>query len=414
MKAAAAAAATERPPASVTASDAIAKDVPVYLDEIGRTAARESVTIQPQVAGKITQLHFTDGANIKKNDLLFTIDPRPYQAALAQAQATQAQAEADVKWAQSELNRFTEVQTTGAVSKNEIEQKANALAVSQARVEAAKAAVETAKLNLEYCEIRAPINGRAGQRLVDPGNVVSSGGPDGGTKMLTIQNLDPIYADFTVTENQLGTVRKFMAQGLLPAGDPQGKLKCYVDVPGDSQDVIDALGGGVVAAARATSQPAVPNMMAGNGSTTQPSKSAGPREGVLTFLDNTVANGTGTVRVRATIPNEDRYFWPGQFVKVRLVLTMMKDAVLIPSAAPQIGQQGSFVYVVKPDSTAELRPVTLGQRQGDLIVVANGVAAGEKVITAGQNMVMPGGKVAVANATTMPAQNQTVAEGPSK
>src|SRR6185436_3571584 len=139
--------------------------------------------------------------------------------------------------------------------------------------------VETAKLNLEYCEIRAPISGRAGQRMVDAGNVVGSGGPDGGTKLLTIQNLDPIYADFTVTENQLGTVRKFMAQGLLPQGDPQGKLKCYVDVPGDAQDVIDALGGGVAAAARATTQPAVPKMMAG--ATTQPAKGAGPREGVL-------------------------------------------------------------------------------------------------------------------------------------
>ena len=379
----------ERPPAAVITTAAVTRDVPVYIDQIGRTSARESVTIQPQISGKITQLHFTDGAMVKKDDLLFTIDPRPFEAALKQAEAILAESRAKLKFAQDEAKRMEEIRNTGAVSITEWEEKVNAVAIAEAQVLSGEAAVQTAKLNLEYCQIRSPIDGKASVRLVDPGNVVSAGGAEGGSKLLTIQKFDPIYADFTVTENELGTVRKFMAQGLLPQGDPQGRLKVLVDVPGDAQQIVAALGAG----AKPVTQPA-----------TRP---AGPREGVLTFLDNAVQQGTGTVRVRATLPNDDSYFWPGQFVRVRLVLTTQKDAVLVPERAQQIGQQGPFVYVVKQGTVkdpagkeqqatiAELRPVVLGQRQEEMVVVEQGLSAGEQVVIQGQMAIVPGGPVRV-------------------
>ncbi|MEA2736329.1 MAG: rane fusion protein multidrug efflux system, partial [Humisphaera sp.] len=221
----AAAAAPARPPAMVAVAQVITRDVPIYLDEVGRTAPKESVTIQPQVTGKVTEVHFADGADVKKGQLLFTIDPRPFNATLAEAQAALAQARAQLKFSEDEVKRQEAVRGTGAVSQQEFERAANAAAVAAAQVEAAIARVETAKLNLEYATIKSPIDGRAGQRLVDPGNVVS-GGSDG-TKMLVIQRFDPIYADFTVTENVLGTVRKFMADGVLRVEDPVNKLQVF-------------------------------------------------------------------------------------------------------------------------------------------------------------------------------------------
>jgi multidrug efflux system membrane fusion protein len=245
--------------------------------------------------------------------------------------------------------------------------------------------------------------------MVDPGNVVSAGGADGGgTKMLTIQALDPIYADFTITENERGTVRKFMAQGVLPVGDPQGKLKVFVDIPGDAQEIVSALGGMATAAAttRPAEVPTAKTQAASGAATTRPA--AGPREGVLTFLDNAVQQGSGTVRVRATVPNKDKYFWPGQFVRVRLVLTVKQDAVLVPLAAQQIGQTGPYVYVVSQGTVkdpatgketqgtiATLRPIVPGQRQEDMLVVEQGVHAGEQVVIQGHLNVMPGGPVMV-------------------
>ena len=188
-------------------------------------------------------------------------------------------------------------------------------------MEAAQAALETAKLNLEYCYIHSPIDGRAGARLVDVGNVVQANT----TSLLSIQRLDPIYANFTITERDLPEVQKQMSRGT---------LKAVVRLPSDPESAA--------------------------------------RVGRVEFLDNAVQNGSGTVNLRATISNPDHHFWPGQFVNVKLVLATEKGAVLIPNQATQISQKGPFVYVVKPDDTAELRPVKLGQRQGDDVVVTEG------------------------------------------
>ena len=340
------------PPPLVTVTRATAQDVPRYLDEIGRNAAFESVTVTPQVSGRIVERRVRDGDNLAKGQLLFVVDPRPYQAQVDSAKANLAQAKAALDLAKIQFQRDAEIIRTHAISQQDYDTKKNTVDVNQAQVDAAAAALEMAKLNLEYCFVHSPINGRAGARLVDVGNVVQPNT----TSLLSIQRLDPIYANFTITERDLPDVQKQMAQGT---------LKAIVRLPSDQAD--------------------------------------GARAGKVEFLDNAVQNSTGTVNLRATISNPDRHFWPGQFVDVKLLLTTQKQAVLIPNQATQISQKGPFVYVVKPDDTAELRVVALGQRQGDAIVVTNGLGPDERIVVSGQMMVRPGGKVRVAPAASADA-----------
>jgi multidrug efflux system membrane fusion protein len=347
----------ERPPAAVILAAAIAQDVPVYLDEIGKTVAREMVSVAPQVTGRMMQIHFTDGADVKKGDALFTIDPRPFQAQLDSALATLAQKKAALDLARTQFARYSDLVGTKAVSQAEYDTWKNTVAVDEAEVKGAQAAVENARLNLQYCWIRSPTDGRAGRRLVDIGNVVTANT----TPLLTIQKLDPIYADFTVNQNELTAVQNNMRRGT---------LRVEVRLPDE------------------------------------PDK---PLAGQLTFLDNAVQDATGTVQLRATVDNRDRRLWPGRLVRVRLVLSTLHGAVLVPAAAPQMSAKGQFVYVVKPDSTAELRLVKIGQRQGDLIVLEQGVKPGEKVVVNGQLGVTPGGKVRDASAA--PASPAATSKG---
>ena len=345
------------PPPLVTVTKATAQDVPRYLDEIGRNAAFESVTVTPQVGGRIVERRFRDGENLTKGQLLFVIDPRPYKAQEDAAKANLAQAKAALDLAKIQFARDQQIIGTRAISQQDYDTKKNTVDVNQAQVDAAAAALETAKLNLEYCYVHSPINGRAGARLVDVGNVVQPNA----TSLLSIQRLDPIYANFTITERDLPEVQKQMTLG---------NLKAMVRLPSDPAD--------------------------------------GARAGRIEFLDNAVQNSTGTVNLRATISNPDRHFWPGQFVDVKLVLNTQRAAVLIPNEAAQISQKGPFVYVVKPDDTAELRVVTLGQRQGNDVVVTGGLSADERIVVAGQMTVRPGGKVRVAaSSADAPAKPQT-------
>jgi len=378
----------ERPPAPVSVTEAVMQDVPNYIDAIGKTVAREVVSIQPQVSGRILKIHFTDGANVKKGDLLFTIDTRPFEANLRQAQANvskdlalKKQAEANLakdvaqsRYGEVEAKRYRTLVEQGVVSREQYDQAESNTESLKATVEADRAAIHSAeesikvdtaavdstKVELSYCYIRSPIDGRAGQRLVDIGNVVNPGGSSGGgasnnanggnsgssNSLLVIERIDPIYGDFTIPQDNLAVVQQQMRQGT---------LKTEVRLP-DATD---------------------------------------PIAGQLTFLDNAVQSGTGTINLRATIPNSDHRFWPGRFVNIRLVLSTIHGAVLVPATAPQMSAKGSFVYVIKQDSTAEQRQVTLGQRQGDLVVVEKGVEPGERVVTIGQIGVTPGGKVRV-------------------
>jgi multidrug efflux system membrane fusion protein len=333
----------ERPPAPVIVASAVAQDVPVYIDAVGKIAAREVVSIQPQVSGRITKIHFSDGADVKVGDALFTIDPRPFQAQLNEAEANLAQAQAALNLAKVNFARVESVSDSRAVSRQDYDAKRIAVETAEAQVKQNRAAVDSARLNLEYCTIRAPINGRAGQRAVDVGNVVTANTGS----LLVIQRLDPIYADFTITENDLTEVQRNMANR---------SLRVDVRLPEDG---------------------------------------AKPREGKLTFLDNSVQDGTGTVKLRATLANGDRQFWPGRFAKVRLILDTRRGAVLVPAEAPQLSAKGSFVYVIKEDSSAEQRQVRVGQRHGDLVVIQDGVRAGERIVVKGQLGVTPGGKVQI-------------------
>ncbi len=336
----------ERPPSSVTVATAVSQDVPLYLDEVGHTVAREVVSVQPQVSGAITEIHFADGANLKKGDLLFTIDARPFQAQLDAAQANLVQSKAALDFAQLQFGRVKDLIESRAIARQDYDTRKNAVDVGEAQVKQNEAAVESARLNLEYTSIRSPIDGRAGHRLVDMGNVVTANQ----TTLLTIERMDPIYADFTATESDFSAVQRDSAKHA---------LRVEVRLPDDPKTEL----------------------------------------GQLTFLDNSVQSSSGTVMLRATVPNASRHLWPGQFVNVRLILANLPKAVLVPAAAPQDSAKGPFVYVVKQDSTAELRPVKLGQRQGDLVVIDSGLQAGERVVMNGQLGVLPGGKVKVVTGT---------------
>lgn len=315
-------------PRPVTTAKVITQDVPLYLDEIGSTAAYETVQIQAQVTGQIVAREFQDGADVKKGDLLFEIDPKPYEAALASAQA-------DLALNQATLKRQEQLRKENVTASQEWD-------TAQANARRSQAAVDAAQVNLDRCYIKSPIDGRAGLRNVDVGNVVSPGGT---TPLLTIMGMDPIYTDFTVAEPDLPLVRRYL-------NNPN--LKVVTDAEGDNNE---------------------------------------PREGKLYFIDQAVQPGAGTVKLRGVTPNPDRALWPAQFVKVRLILDVLKEAKLVPGSAVQIGQNGPYVFVVKPDSTLELRQVKPGQPQDDLTVINDGVQKDEIVVVSGQLQLSPGMKV---------------------
>jgi membrane fusion protein, multidrug efflux system len=322
---------TQPPVRPVLVAKVIGKDVPLYLDEIGTCAAYETVQVQAQVSGQIISRNFRDGSDVKKGDLLFAIDPRPYQAALDQAKA------------QAALDQVTLKRQADLRAKNVTAPQDYDTAVANAQK--SQAAAEAAQVNLDYCYIKSPINGRAGLRLVDVGNIVT-GNTGSGAILLTIQGLDPIYTDFTVAETDLALVRKYL-------GGPNVKVQ-----------------------------------------TNSPDDKIPPRLGDLYFIDTAVQPGSGTVKARGVTPNPDHAFWPSEFVRVRFILDTIKDALLVPSQAVQISQGGPFVFVMKPDNTVDLRPVKPGQRQdGDLMVVESGIQPDETVVVTGQLALAPGSKV---------------------
>jgi multidrug efflux system membrane fusion protein len=312
----------------VLVTKVITKDAPLYLDEIGTCAAYETVQVQAQVNGVIIARHFQDGVDVKQGDLLFTIDPRPYQAALDQAKA---QAALD----QATLKRQEDLRARNVISQQDYD-------IAKANAQKSQAAAEASQVNLDYCYIKSPINGRVGLRNIDIGNLVGPSSPP----LVTIQGLDPIYTDFTIAENDLPQVRRYL-------GGPNVKVETYL-----------------------------------------PDGSIAPRMGDLYFIDTAVQPGSGTVKVRAVTTNPDHALWPSEFVRVRFILDMIKDATLVPSQAVQISQSGPFVFVVKPDDTVDLRSVKPGQREdGDLTVIESGLNPGETVVVTGQLALSPGAKV---------------------
>jgi membrane fusion protein, multidrug efflux system len=327
-------------PKNVLVTKVRAMDVPVQLHEFGRLSSPESVNVQPQVSGRITEVHFVEGQEVKKGDLLFVIDPRPFQADLEQSQGQLKSDQAQLALDQRNLQRDEQMQHV--VSEQAKDTDRTQVDNLQGAVAKDQASVDLAKLNLEYCYIRSPNDGRTGRRLVDPGNYVATGG----ATLVNIQLQDPVYVDFTISENDLARLRENMGQG----------KTLTVDVVTPSRpDVI--------------------------------------KTGNLSFLDNSVSTQSGTALLRATIPNKDRYLWPGQYVNVTLTLQILKDASVVPSQTVQMGGKGTYLFVVKPDDTVEQRLVTQGVRYQDLVVVSQGANPGETVVVEGQLALGNGMKV---------------------
>jgi len=331
------------PPAvPVVTAVAAQKDVPVQVQAIGTVEPFATVSVKPQVGGVIETVHFTEGTDVRAGQLLFTIDPRPYEAALRQAESARQRDAAQLQNAQAEARRAESLSTQGILSREAHEQAHAASEALAATVRSDEAAVESARLQLGYCTIRSPIDGRTGSLLVHQGNLVKvvDSGP-----LVVVNRVDPVYVSFAVPEQRLGEIERAMAAG---------RLVVEAVLPGG-----DAL----------------------------------PGHGRLTFLDNAVDRATGTIKLKGTFPNPGRRLWPGQFVNTRLTLAVRSGAVVVPSQALQSGQGGTFVFVVKTDLTAESRPVVVVQEADGEAVVEKGLAAGERVVTDGQLRLVPGVKV---------------------
>lgn len=391
-----------RPPVPVAVAVVEQKDIPLQVQAIGAVEALSTVAVRAQVGGELLRVHFKEGQDVRKGDLLFTIDPRPFQAALAQAQANlakdrvqvqQARAvlerdrarvgqsraglsrdQAQAKNAEVQERRYAELLKKELISKEQYDQirttaeslaatlradeadirsAEETVAADQAAIKSAEelvradeAAVDNAKVNLGYTTIRSPIGGRTGSLILHQGNVVQANS----STLVVINQIRPIYVSFTVPQQQMPEIKRYMARGKLsvdgvPAGEPR------------------------------------------------------PAQGVVTFIDNAVDQATGTIRMKATFPNDDSRLWPGQFVNVSLTLATEENAIVVPTAAVQTGQQGQpFTFVVKPDSTVETRRLTIARTQGNDAIVKTGLQAGEKVVTDGQQRLVAGTKVEVRGA----------------
>ena len=360
------AAAGGMPMIPVAMAKATQESVPTELRVVGTVEASAIVQIKSQVAGQLASVAFTEGQNVAPGDLLFRIDPKPYEDALRQAEAAAARDRAQVAqseaslardkaqadYADTDAARNDQLVKEGLASRSQYDQSKSSAAVAretvratQASIDAAKAtlqadeaAIAAAQLNLGYCEIHAPIGGRAGNLLVHPGNLVKVND----AALVVIHRIEPIFVDFSVPERQLAAVRRLSAAR---------KLAVRALVEGDASHAA---------------------------------------EGYLSVIDNTVDATTGTIHLKATFDNQDRLLWPGQFVTVALTLDTIENAVVIPTEAIQAGQGGPFVYVVKANQTVENRAVTPGAAVGGKTVIEKGVAAGETVVTDGLMMLAPG------------------------
>ncbi|WP_244082117.1 efflux RND transporter periplasmic adaptor subunit [Desulforhabdus sp. TSK] len=333
------------PVVPVLAGTAVEKTVPVELRAIGNVQPYATVAIKAQVTGELVSVQFKEGQEVKKGDLLFTIDPRPFEAKLRQAEANLARDRAQLQNARKQAERYSSVAQKGYVSAEQFDQITANAAALEASVKAGEAAVESARLELKYCSIRSPLDGVAGVVKIDQGNIVKASDKD--NVLVVINQVRPIYVSFSVPEQNLFSLRKYMASQ---------KLEVTATVPGGEDR---------------------------------------PPRGELTFLDNTVDPATGTIQLKATFANTEKLLWPGQFVNVLLRLTTLEGAVVIPGEAVQTGQEGPYVYVVKPDFTVEYRKVVLGRPVDNEIVILQGLAPGEKVVTDGQLRLAPGTQVKI-------------------
>ena len=336
------AAAPARPPVAVTVAPSERGEAPYLVTANGIVEPLQSVALQSQVGGVLARVHFREGDEVRKGQVLFTIDPQPYQSALRQAEAVLARDVAQSENAKRDATRFAALVEKDYVTRSQADQAAANAAALAAVVEADRAAVETAKFNLDNATIRAPIAGKTGSLLVREGNLVRPGAEP---PLVVINQLRPILVRFAVAEREFPLVQEYASRGVLPVRAAQ------------------------VAGA------------------------AHPLTGTLSFVDNGVDTTTGTVTLKAKFDNGEHQLWPGQFVRVELELYREASAVMVPSEAIQTGQDGSYVFVVDVNGTAQMRPVTAGRTIGDKTVLETGLEAGVRVVTDGQAKLAPGSKV---------------------
>lgn len=348
----------------VTVSRVIAKDVPVQINAIGNVEAHSVVEIKPQVEGELSRVYFKEGENVSEGEPLFLIDTRPYENALRQAEANMARDTAMLKKAEQDALRYEDLISKGVVSAQQYDQVRADYEALQAAVRADRASVANAKLELDYCSIKSPIDGRIGEILVHEGNTVEQRS----TLLAVINQIKPVYVNFSIAEHFLPAIRSYTAD--------YGDLKVYARLPMNNQTT-QGTGSG-------DANPSLAALDATN---------AEPVTGTLSFVDNKVNESTGTIVLKALFQNEDEMLWPGKFVNVSVNLTTQEDAVVIPAAALQTGQDGDYVFVVKPDSTVESRPVMQGARIDREVVIMKGLKPGEQVVTEGQLRLAPGMKV---------------------
>jgi multidrug efflux system membrane fusion protein len=351
------------PPAPVRVAIAEIATVPIQLQGIGTVEPLANVSLRPRVTGLITEVMFQEGQDVQEGDVLFVLDRRPFEVALREAQANFDQARTQAANAAAEARRYVELAAAGVASRQEAEQRQAAATAQAAAVEAQAASVAARRLDLEYATIRAPISGRTGAVQVREGNLAQANE----TELVVINQIQPVTVTFTVPEQGLRQLQEHMARGDLPI---------TASLP-DDRDLVE--------------------------------------EGAVTFVDNAVERATGTVRVKGTFPNEELLLWPGQYVETVVTLETRPNALVVPSAAIQTGQEGTFVFVIAPDQMAHMRKITVGERvEGNRAIVDEGLSAGEQVVIDGQIRLVPGAKVSVVGepvAGSEPADEEVASPG---
>lgn len=340
------------PGVPVTAGTVKAEDVPMFLNGIGTVQAYNMVTIKSRVDGQIVAVNFTEGQEVKTGDRLFQIDPRPYQAVLEQVQANKAKDEAQLASAQLDLQRYAALVGPGYQTRQSYDQQKALVAQLQAAIKADQASIDAAQLNVTYCDIRAPIDGRLSQRLVDMGNMVHASDTNG---LVTIAQLKPIFVSFTIAQGSLDDIRRHQAKGPLV-------VKAYPSAGGEEL-----------------------------------------AQGALTLIDNAIDQATGTIHLKASFPNQDERLWPGEFVSLRLILDTRKGVPTVPSQTVQVGPDGNYAYIIDKDDKARRRPVEVAAVQDGIAVISKGLSSGERIVVDGQYRLTDGAKVKIEQEAGKPA-----------
>lgn len=327
------------PPVAVNVASVARADVPEYLEGLGTVQAFYTVTVTARVDGRIDRVAFREGQDVKKGELLVQIDPRPYQAALGIAVATRDKDRAQLENAQHDLARYEQLSPEDLLSKQTLDTQKALIAQLVAQVQGDEAAIDSARTNLDYTAITSPINGRTGIRLVDPGNNVHASDTNG---MVVVTQVEPISIIFTLPEESFEQLSDALRRGTVTA----------TALSRDDKQELD--------------------------------------QGTVGLIDNEIDQTTGTIRVKVTLPNEQRRLWPGQFVNVRVMTQMLRQVLIIPASALQRGPDGTFTYVVQPDSTVRVALLTIGEQNGNTVVVDKGLEAGDKVVVSNQYRLQPG------------------------